>query len=871
VSIVQNGGELKEYAYHQWSVADVEKHFETDIKKGLSDEKVTSRLKSDGHNSLQKLKDVSPFSILIRQFANFFIAILFVAAVISYYVDGLNQALILVVIIAINVSLGFFQEYKAEKALSELKNNFKIKTKVWRDNKIDTINSEEIVRGDIVLLEAGDRIPADLRLVEEESLRVNESALTGESLPISKSINVLPLETPMADRRDILFASTVVAAGRGRGIVVATGADTEFGKIAEMIEKPEETTPLEKQVNYLGKVLSIIFIITAGLIFLLGVLRNFEVLPMLTFSIALLVAAVPESLPTAITLALAIGVSRMAAKKAIVRRMAVIETLGTTDIIATDKTGTLTDNNLIVDRIILADKGKLIEYELSDNTKNDAISDFFAHGLACSNVNLNEEGEYLGDPVEVAIIEKADKIDNLARYKAKKFERLTEVPFDSDKKYMAVVAKSAGGKWLIAKGMTEKIVNFCKLSGAAKRKVLSKAEELSKAGFKVIALADKQISAKHSDALNEMRFEGLFAMVDEPSEGIKKAVAAVIAAGIRPLIITGDHPETARFVANKIGLNVAPYEMIVEKEFRRMSDAELLKACRKVKVFARVTPEDKIKIVAILQKAGYSVAMIGDGVNDAPALKEAQVGVAMGIKGTDVAKDSADIILSDDRYGTIVSAVEYGRTIFDNIRNVITFLLTGNLNEILLVGFAFVLGLPLPLSTIQILWINMVTDSMPALALSLEKPTARVLGDKPRPSIGNSLKGSLVYSGYLSLVSFIMCLSVYLWGLSYSVQKAQTLTFTFFVLIQLLYCLSIRSKKRIWEDVGSFFENQLLVISVLVSIVLQFLIFSEPLATVFRVVPLKISEIMFLTIMLAVSFVLAEIVRALHDKKTHKV
>ena len=862
---------MKDYSYHQWSQEDLKRHFEVDFDRGLSSDRAARKLALEGKNSLQDLKEPSVFLILLSQFNNFFIWLLLAASIISYFVDGLLQALILIVIVIINVLLGFFQEFKAQKALRELKNNFVSSCKVLRDGKTLNINNDLLVTGDLVLLEAGDRIPADLRLVEAESFQIDESTLTGESIPADKNTSVLPLETSLADRHNMAFAYTLATAGHGKGVVVATGQTTEFGKIANLVNQKEEKTPLEKQVNYLGKVLMVISIAVAMMIFFLGYWRGEEIWPLLTFTIALLVAAVPESLPTAITLALAIGVSRMARKKAIVRKMAVVETLGTTNIIATDKTGTLTNNNLTVGKIAFFVRNSISSFALNERKlkNNPAVEKLFASGLICSNISFSGK-DYLGDPVEIAIARGADLFDKTIKKKANFTKRIMEIPFDSDQKYMAVLSESHGHKMLIAKGAAERIIKFCHLSKEQKTKVSDLSERLSKSGYKVIALSYKNLGKQKSSTLSGMEFLGLIAMVDEPSSGIKEAIAKTIQAGIRPIILTGDHPETARFVAQKVGFDVSDDEIIVQTDLEKLSQNELKKALEKVKIFARVTPAEKILIVKTLQSMGYSVAMTGDGVNDAPALKEAQVGIAMGIKGSDVSKDAADIVLSDDKYGTIISAIEYGRTIFDNIKNVIVHLVSGNLNEIALVGLAFAFGLPQPITTLQILWVNLITDSLPALALSFEEPGKHVLQEKPRSSAKNSLKQPLLYATYLSIISFILCLIVYLTGLNSSVQKAQTMTFTFFVMIELTYCFSLRSKERIWQNWRSFFENKYVILALVVSIVLQLLLFTKPLRDIFRLRLLTFSEILFLGVMIAIAFFGAEIIRYLSDRHHNK-
>lgn len=861
----------REYSFYQWSAKDVAKHLETDLVNGLGSSKALFRLQKYGPNTLEKFSEISPFVILFRQFTNLFVIILLIAAIVSYFIDGLTQAMILFTIVFINVGLGFFQEYKAERSIAVLKKSFLSNAKVIRDGKIILIDSKEIVLGDLVILEAGDKIPADLRLIEEESFQVNESTLTGESMPVSKSTQIVPLGTSLADRKNMLFASTIVLNGHGKGIVVKSGADTEFGHIAGMINQTEDATPLEKQVAYIARLFSLIGLALAIIIFVLGYSRGYEIWKLLTFTIALLIAVVPESLPTVITLSLATGVTRMSRKKAIVRRLAVIEALGCVDVIATDKTGTLTNNELELESISVLKNNQMVSLGLSKADIKKDVLEMLYQGLACSNINLNQEKEYVGDPVEAAIAKRLEIIGKIGEFKSKSYKRVMEIPFDSDKKYMAVLVSLEREKFLIAKGSPEKIIKFCLFQSALeKERILAEAARLSSSGYKVIALAQKNISKVSSSILSNMKFSGLLAMIDEPAEGVKEALRKTISAGIRPIIITGDHPETAKFIANKLGLKVADDEIISDKEFERLNRAELIRALGKVKVFARVTPSDKIKIVRMLQEMGYSVAVTGDGVNDAPALKEASVGIAMGIKGTDVARESSDIVLSNDHYSTIVSAVEYGRTIYDNIKHIITQLISGNFTEIFLVIVALIFGLPMPFTTLQILWINLIVESFAGLSFSFEKPSIHILKSKPRVSGANSMKGSVIYASYLATSSFIISLMIFLWGLNSSVSKARTLVFFFIVFSQLAFALSIRSKKRIWQSPSSFIENKYLLIAVVSAVLLQLSLLFKPVAQIFGLTSPNINEWIVLIVAILIAFIFAEIIRHKHDSHLQK-
>lgn len=841
----------KDFVYHQWPVSDVVKHFETDVALGLSAEKAAFLLKKNGPNALAKRKDVSVLEIFLRQFSNLFILLLFVAGIISYYTAGFEQAFVLFLIIIINITLGFWQEFKAEKSILDLERSYQANTNVIRDNVSQNIENENIVVGDIVELTAGNKVPADLRIIESTSLMIDESTLTGESLPVEKKITPCPIDAVLADRCNMAYAGTLISSGHGKGVVVAVADQTEFGKIAGLIETVEEKTHLEKEVIYLSKILGIIAAVLALVVFALGYFQHLSSWELATFTIALLVGMVPESLPTAITLALSVGVSRMARKKALVRRLAIVETLGSVNIIAADKTGTLTKNTLTLSKIFLDDKSGLNEQKLSSPDK-EAI-DFLTKGFVCSNVSSR-------DSVDLAIMQALIKIKDIKKIESN-FTKISEVPFSSEKKFMAVTVSIQDKKYLIAKGSVEKIVSFCDLAKDDRTKILDEATSISRSGYKVIALAEKLLDSSHSSALRRLKFQGFFVISDEVSQGVKEAIRKTISAGIRPVMITGDHLETARAIASDIGLAATDNEIITGEMFEQMSLGELAEAIKSVKIFARVTPEDKINIVKAFQKSGYCVAMTGDGTNDAPALHEADVGISMGKRGTDVAKDASDIVLADDHYNTIVSAIEYGRAIQDNIRNVITLLISGNFNEVILIIIAFIFSLPVPFLTLQLLWINMITENFSAITLAFEKPSRSVLRQKPRPVNANSLKSSIKYALCLALVSFVLSLGLYLWGLNFSIAKARTLVFIFIVFLELGYAFSIRNREPFWRNFRGFFENKYLLISAAFITIIQFLIFSAPLAKIFGVVSLTMNEGITVVLFVTFSFFLAEIIK----------
>lgn len=862
---------MKEYAYYQWSADEVVSHFESDAEKGITQTKADLRLKQNGPNSLDTVRPVSFWLILLRQFSNFFIILLFFAAIISYYVDGLFQALFLLAIVLINVGLGFFQEYKAEKSITELKKSYQANTLVIRDGLAKNVPNDMLVVGDLVEITAGNKVPADLRIINSESLSIDESALTGESLAVDKLDNIFPLETKLADRKNMAYAGTLAVAGHGRGIVVATGKATEFGKIANLVETSEEKTPLEQQIAYLGKILGIVALILALLIFCFGYIRQVEVLELLTFTIALFIGMVPESLPTAITLALSLGVSRMAQQKAIVRRLAVIETLGSVNIIASDKTGTLTKNQLEVEKVYILKDADLIDvFADKKNYDQTKIDRFLTEALVCSNINVHKlaKEDFVGDPLDEAIARKAEANDKNFDKTAQKFTRLFEIPFDSLKKYMAVIVQEGEEKYVVSKGSVEKIIEFSSLNQTQKNKIHQLNRELAQNGYKVIALAVKKTSSQSSTGiLKNMDFRGLIAFSDEVAPGVKEAIERAQKAGVRPVMITGDHPETATYIANEVGLSVAKDEVILEDDFFALNKKEQKEKLNSIKIFARVTPEGKIKIVDVFRSADFCVAVTGDGTNDAPALKGADVGLAMGVRGTDVAKDAADIVLADDKYGTIISAIEYGRAIYDNIRNVIIILLAGNFNEVILIVFAFIFNLPIPLTTVQILWVNMISENISALTLCFEKPRVDILRDKPRSAKTDSIKSIISFTGQLSLVSLFFSVTLFVWGLKHSIAEARTMVFFFIVLAELSYAFSVRSEKRIWQNLRSFFENKYLVTSSILVLLAQSILFVPTIAKFFGIVRLSGFEFLILGLCVAGAFVSAEILHYFYHKK----
>ena len=568
---------MKRYAFHQWTPSDLERHFKVSTKEGLSNKEATLRLTQNGKNTLASIKESSWLAILFRQFTNFFTILLIVADVISLYSGEPAHFYILTLIVVLNVSISFYQEMKAEKSLKALKNSLSHKAKVLRGGEITEILSENLVEGDVVYISGGDRIPADLRLVSSESLRVDEATLTGESTPVSKNVKNLDIDTPLAERKNMAFSGTTIYTGNAYGVVVAVGRATEFGQIAEMVSGKEEKTPLEKKILYIGKILTYVAVGVAIMIFTIGLYRGWDTYELLTYSIALLVSAVPESLPTVITLALALGVMGMVKKKAIVRKLGVIEALGSVRVIATDKTGTLTQNRLSVEEVAVYQHKKFIDYIKNDSKSSTKVEGLLYKSAICSSATGEELGKFVGYPLEVAIYEELIRKNKKLLLKSRNYQILDQTPFDSDKKYMMVRVADGNNKLIVVKGAVERVIGFCDLTAKERKEISAKAHLLSGKGLRIIGVCEKKVTSRSIGGPKNMKFLGIIAFWDQPAEGIKEAMKATYEAGIWPIIVTGDSANTAKFLANSIGLNVSDSEIIEGADLEKMTDAILKK------------------------------------------------------------------------------------------------------------------------------------------------------------------------------------------------------------------------------------------------------------------------------------------------------
>ena len=774
-------------------VADVEKTLETDLEKGLSKEEVEKRKKQYGLNELEQKKKKSLFQKFLEQFKDFMIIVLIIAAIVSGVVgvaegEGITDTIIILIVVVLNAIIGVVQENKAEKSLEALQKLSAHASKAIRDGKIDVVQSRELVPGDVVVLDTGDYIPADLRIIEAVNLKSQESSLTGESVPVEKNAEVIKDEkVGIGDRTNMLFSSSLITYGRGKGIVVETGMNTEVGKIAKIINDTEaNVTPLQAKLNKLGKTLGIAALAICIVIFVIGIAYGKDIIDMFMTAVSLAVAAIPEGLAAVSTIVLAIGVQRMVKKNAIIKKLPAVETLGSSTVICSDKTGTLTQNKMTVQKVFT--NNNLINVEDIKELSNEGKK-LMQTATLCNDTKIGENNTLTGDPTETALIDLGLKI-NFELDEVLKLPRVKEYPFDSDRKLMTTVNK-VGDKFIAyTKGGIDELLARCssyEINGEIKTDLENyKPEidknniEMAKEALRVLAFAYKELDHEPTD--EEMKnieenltFVGMVGMIDPPREEVKQAVEKCKTAGIKTVMITGDHKITAVAIAKSLGILENEDEAITGQELEEMSDEDLTKNIRKYSVYARVSPEHKVRIVKAWQKNGEIVAMTGDGVNDAPALKTADIGCAMGIVGTDVSKEAADVILTDDNFATIVSSVEEGRRIYDNILKAIQFLLSSNVGEIIALFIAILItpwisskfgidiGLIEVLLPIHILWVNLVTDSLPALALAVDPAEDDVMKRKPKKHKGIFTKGMtwrVVYQGVmiglLTLAAFII-------------------------------------------------------------------------------------------------------------------
>ena len=863
--------------WYKKSKNEILQELDVDEKNGLSSTEALRRLEKYGKNKLETKKKKTLFKQFLSQLKDVMIYILIIAAIISAFLGEISDALIILLVIIINAVIGVIQESKAEKALDALKELSTPKALVKRDGSLKEILSEDIVPGDIVIIDAGRYIPGDLRLIDTANLKIEESAFTGESVPSEKDSSFLPdKEIPIGDQNNMAFMSTLATYGRGVGVVVGTGMNTEIGKIAKMIEQEEnDETPLQKKLSELGKILGFLAVGICILIFIISFFQGRDLLEMFLTSISLAVAAIPEGLPAIVAIVLALGVQRMVKKNAIIRKLPAVETLGSVSIICSDKTGTLTQNKMTVTTVYTNDSYiKESEFNLNDNESKLLVDCM----VLCNDATYSEKSQ-TGDPTEIALLESPFKLNILKEKLEKEFKRIDEIPFDSDRKLMTTVNLVDDKKARVfTKGALDSILSICNkisingklldFSKEYKAKVLENSNIMSDKALRVLAFAYKDISKENIvlDSLEkDLVFIGMVGMIDPPRLEVKDSIKLCKSAGITPVMITGDHKNTAFAIANELGIAEDISQAITGHEIDKFKEEEFNEKIINYRVFARVSPEHKVKIVKAFKSHGNIVSMTGDGVNDAPSLKAADIGVAMGITGTDVSKGASDMILTDDNFSTIVSAVEEGRKIYLNIKKSIVFLLSCNLGEILTLFTAILLNWNSPLQPIHILWVNLITDSFPALALGVDKTKEDVMNNPPRnPKESIFIKSDkiqLIINGVLiggiTLFAFKLGERLY----ADSLIHAQTMAFVVLSVSQLFLSLSLRSNTKSAFSLG-IFSNKYLVYSILLGIFLQVIIISISfIANIFKVTPLLLYDWIVVILVSLIPFAINEILK----------
>ena len=866
--------------WYNLTIDDTLKNLEVDSNGGLSEDEVQKRYEKYGRNELKAKPKKSLVQKFIDQFKDFMIIVLIIAAIVSGIVgiqqgEGMADTFIILIVTIVNAIIGVAQENKAEKSLEALQKLSSHVAKVVRDGKLMVVQSAELVPGDVVSLDTGDFIPADLRIIESANLKVQESALTGESVPVDKSTDPIEEEVGIGDRKNMLFSSSLITYGRGKGVVVETGMNTEVGKIAEMINEAEdEETPLQVKLNNLGKTLGITALVICVVMFVVGTLYGKSALNMFMTAVSLAVAAIPEGLAAVSTIVLAIGVQRMVKKNAIVKKLPAVETLGSASVICSDKTGTLTQNKMTVKKVFA--NGELIDLE-SVKDFNNELRILFQAEMLCNDSKYADDGTLTGDPTETALIEMGTKTG----FDLEKYPRIAEVPFDSDRKLMTTVHK-VGDKFVVyTKGGVDELLNCCTsyIKNGEKRvdldnykqRIYDCNEKMASNALRVLAAGYKEfnhpISNKDMEKLeSELTFVGMVGMIDPPREEAKTAVKKCVNAGIKTVMITGDHKLTAIAIAKELGILKDEKEAITGAELEKMSDDDLKSKVRNISVYARVSPEHKVRIVKAWQANGEIVAMTGDGVNDAPALKKADIGCAMGVVGTDVAKEAADVILTDDNFATVVSAVEEGRRIYANILKAIAFLLSSNVGEIVVLFLAIMLtpilaekfGIPQEyinyldvLLPVQILWINLVTDSLPALALAVDPAEKGIMKKKPNKNkkgiFTKSMTWRIVYQGIMigliTLAAFVLGLATPGVDAPQKIKIGQTMAFTVLALSELVHVFNIRNNTESLFKTNPF-NNSKLILAIIVSAALMLTVLFVPaLRNIFNIAVLPVDKI----------------------------
>lgn len=837
---------------------EVLRQLDTDEKQGLTEKEVKERKEKYGKNKLEEKKKESFIVKFIKQFNDFMIIILIIASIISAVVSKMQgendyvDSIIIIGIVVFNALMGVIQEAKAEKSIEALKQMTPQLAKTIRSGKTVEINAEELVKGDIIILDAGNFVPADCRILESHNLKIEESSLTGETQGAEKDADVLcSKNAPLGDMKNMAFMASITVNGHGKAVVTDIGMNTKVGQIANMIIEDEAPqTPLQKKLGEVGKILGLACLAICVIIFVMGLIKHIEPVEMFMTSVGLAVAAIPEGLPAIVTIMLSIGVTKMAKKNSIIRKLPAVETLGSSSVICSDKTGTLTQNKMKVVDVRSQNRKFIIEL-----------------ATLCTDCDINVENDVTkvsGEPTEKAIVEEGINIGSVKNRLENFMPRVNEIPFDPNRKMMTTIHKIGNKYRVITKGAPDVLLQKCtkqidtisemtnqyniKIRSLENLKIQSDNRQMAQKALRVIAVAYKDLDVLPSkidsqSIENNLTFVGLIGMIDPPRDGVKEAVQVCKNSGIKTVMITGDHLETAKAIAKDLGILEQRDLAITGQELDKMTQNQLEKNIKKYSVFARVTPEHKVRIVKAWQRNGAVVAMTGDGVNDSPALKNADIGIAMGKNGTDVAKNAADIILTDDNFVTIVEAVKQGRNIYDNIKKAIHFLIATNIGEIVTIFMGLVLGLKSPLLAIQLLWINLVTDSLPAIALGLEKPEKDIMQRKPVDSkkgiFADDLWNKIIVEGIMIGVLTLVAFSI--GNKYYGLEVARTMAFLAIGFLELIHSFNVKNERSIFE--AGLFENKYLVESLVLGIFVQAIVVVVPaFASVFEVVPLNLTQ-----------------------------
>ena len=850
---------------------DVLKKIGSNEKTGLGRRDIKQRKQKYGLNKLEDKPQESLLVKFIKQFDDFMIIILIVASIISAgvsYIQGENDyvdSIIIIAIVILNALMGVIQESKAEKAIESLKKMTPPKAKVLRESVTTEINAEDLVPGDIIILEAGNYVPADCRLLETHNLKIEESSLTGETEPVEKNADIICKQNvPLGDKLNMAFMASIVVNGHAKAVVTEIGMNTNVGKIANMMlqdEAPE--TPIQKKLEQVGKILGILCLVICVIIFAIGLINKIEPIEMFMTSVGLAVAAIPEGLPAIVTIMLSIGVTKMAKNNCIIRKLPAVETLGSSRVICSDKTGTLTQNKMTV-----------VEIKARDINLTSELSCMCTD---CEIIRKKGKLEISGEPTEIALVQNALNRNKSKTELEQNMPRVEEIPFDSNRKMMTTIHKKENKYLVITKGAPDVLIEKCKLTFDEKRKIQRENMQMAEKALRVIAVSYKEldflpIKIDSQTIENNLNFVGLVGMIDPPREGVKEAVKTCKQAGIKTVMITGDHIETAKAIAKQLDILGAKDKAITGQELDRISQERLEKEISLYSVFARVTPEHKVRIVKAWQKTGAVVAMTGDGVNDSPALKNADIGIAMGKSGTDVARNASDMILTDDNFVTIVKAIKQGRNIYDNIKKAIHFLIATNIGEIITIFMGLILGFKSPLLAIQLLWINLVTDSLPAIAIGLEPPEKDIMRRKPVNSkksiFADGLWNKIIIEGIM--LGTLTLLSFSIGNKYYDLEVARTMTFISLGLMELVHSFNIKSEDSIFK-VG-IFENKFLIGSFILGVFVQtIVVFIPALADIFQLVQLTQEQWLITIGISLLPIPLMEIQKKIHEIRFGKV